>query len=56
MFGANGQAAGGALAATPSTTLTPGTPLPASTAEAQCNHGNGGTNAALFYFTLRAGT
>lgn len=55
MFGAFGQAAGSAISATPGTTLTPGTPLLASTAEAQCAAQANG-NQAVFYFTLRAGT
>ena len=55
MFGASGQAAGGSLSDTPGTPLVPGTPLPASTAEAQCSAAANG-NEALFYFTLRAGT
>ena len=55
MFGAMGQAAGASVAAAPSSTLTPGTPLLASVAEGQCAaSGNG--NQAVFYFTLRAGT
>lgn len=55
MFGALGQAAGASISATPGTTLTPGTPLLASTAEAQCAAAANG-NQAVFYFTLRAGT
>lgn len=55
MFGAVGAAAGSSIAAVPSSTLTPGTPLLASVAEGQCSaSGNG--NQAVFYFTLRAGT
>jgi prepilin-type N-terminal cleavage/methylation domain-containing protein len=55
MFGAIGQVAGSSLPETPGTTLTPGSPLLASTAESQCAAGGVG-NQAAFYFTLRAGT
>jgi hypothetical protein len=55
MYGATGQAAGSSIPPTPSSTLTPGTPLAASTAEAQCAAGGNG-NQASFYFTLRAVT
>ncbi len=55
MFGAEGQAAGSSLSASPSTTLTPGTPLAASVASTQCSTAANG-NEALFYFTLNAGT
>jgi prepilin-type N-terminal cleavage/methylation domain-containing protein len=59
MWAALGNAAGTAISPSPGSTLTPGTPLPASTAEGQCaNADNGGIpgNQAVFYFTLRAGT
>lgn len=55
MFGANGQTAGSSISPTPGSTLTPGTPLPASTAEGQCTAASNG-NQAVFYFTLRAGS